>query len=137
VNQDEVSDAALYKRNLSRGAGHKVCKRGYGANDPENIRIVNLKETDGLSFPKIMNILNKERLEAGKNPSLTVCAVMGRYNRTAPLLFQAQGRSFVPLSLRGGRNIPGDGGLSGKPVFNDGLDLELVHCVKVVDSQKW
>jgi hypothetical protein len=96
-----------------------------------------LKETEGYSFQEIMDILNQERLEAGKNPSLSICAVAGRYNRTAPLLFQAQGRNFVPLSLRGGRNLPGDGGSSGKPVFNDDLDLQLVDCVKVVDSKKW
>ena len=136
VPQDEVSDAALLKRGLKRGQGDKVAKRGYGANDPENIAIVNMKEQDNLSFEQIANILNTKRVEAGKNPNLTVTGCNGRYNRTAPLLFAAQGQEFVPLSQRKGHGKHG-GSLQDQAVFNNDTDIELVNCVKEVDSRKW
>ncbi|KAE8444523.1 hypothetical protein EG329_000507 [Mollisiaceae sp. DMI_Dod_QoI] len=134
VNQNEVSDAALMKRNLKRGQGEKVCKRGYGANDPENIAIVNLKEQDGYSFRDIVEILNEKRIREGKQPTLSVCGVTSRYNRTAPLLFQANGMTFVPLSKRRGG---GAGNPNGKPVWNDDLDIALVNAVKSVEATKW
>jgi hypothetical protein len=136
VPQDEVSDAALLKRGLKRGQGDKVAKRGYGANDPENIAIVNMKEQDGLSFEQIANILNERRVQAGKNPNLTITGCNGRYNRTAPLLFAAQGQEFTPLSQRKGHGKHG-ASLLDQAVFNNDTDIELVNCVKEVDSQKW
>ncbi|KAL2060939.1 hypothetical protein VTL71DRAFT_8991 [Oculimacula yallundae] len=136
VPQNEVSDAALLKRGLTRGAKEKVCKRGYGANDPENVNIVNMKE-DGMSFPDIVEKLNEVRVENGRNPSLSVCGVTSRYNRTAPLLFAAEGRQFIPLSKRGKGDVLADGPIAEKPVWNDELDLLLVKIAKDIDKEKW
>lgn len=139
VDQDEVTDAALLKRNIARGEGKKICKRSYGANDPENIAIVNMKENQNLSFAEIAQILNDQRVEQGKNPSLSSCGVNSRYNRTAPLLYASQGRAFVPLSQRkgAGRRAHGRSIRSSQFVWSQEADLELVKCVKEVDSARW
>ncbi|KAK0129107.1 hypothetical protein ONS95_001046 [Cadophora gregata] len=136
VPQIAVSDAALLKRGLTRGAKEKVCKRGYGANDPENVNIVNMKE-DGMSFAEIVEALNETRVANGHAPSLSVCGVTSRYNRTAPLLFAAEGKQFIPLSKRGKGQVLGDGPLYEKPVWNDQLDLVLAQVVKDIDKDKW
>ncbi|KAG4437557.1 hypothetical protein IFR05_006944 [Cadophora sp. M221] len=136
VPQTSVSDAALFKRGLTRGAKEKVCKRGYGANDPENVNIVNMKE-DGMSFGEIVEKLNLVRVENGRAPSLSVCGVTSRYNRTAPLLFAAEGRQFIPLSKRGKGDVLADGAITEKPTWSDDLDLVLAQCVKDIDKEKW
>jgi hypothetical protein len=136
VNQNQVSDASLKKRNLTRGEGDKLCKRGYGANDPENIQIVNLKETKGYTFSKIAEILNDQRIQAGNKPSMTACGVTSRYNRTAPLLFAAQGKDFVPLSKRRGRR-DAHGNPTGKPAWTPDLDVLLVEKVKEFEESRW
>jgi hypothetical protein len=138
INQDEVSDASLMKRNISRGMGKTICKRGYGASDPENIAIVNMKEFENLQFDEIARILNDKRVQEGKNPSLSAVGVNGRYNRTAPLLFSAQGQEFIPLSKRRGRGKEVyEASKKEPPVWNDQLDVILVNCVKKVDAAKW
>ncbi|OWP05564.1 hypothetical protein B2J93_7908 [Marssonina coronariae] len=138
VFQEEVSDAALMKRGLTRGKEDKVCKRGYGANDPENIAIVNMKEKDGLSFTQIVETLNNDRVASGKAPSLSVCGVTSRYNRTAPLLFAAEGKQFIPLSKRGkkGRNLA-DGPHEHRPVWSDSADILLVRAVQEDAKGRW
>lgn len=136
VPQNEVSDAALLRRNLSRGSGEMVIKRGYGANDPENIQIVNLRE-DGHSFSEIKEILNDVRVEKGKIANLSVDAVTSRYNRTAPLFFQAQGIQFVPLNQRPHNRAPNNGRHTGRPAWTQALDLKMVQLVQAYDYDKW
>jgi hypothetical protein len=138
VDQSEVSDASLLKRNIARGEGKKVCKRGYGASDPENIAIVNMKEFDDLSFEEIAKRLNEKRIAEGHEPSLSAIGVNSRYNRTAPLLFSAQGKEFIPLSKRKGKareifEANRDGVLE----WTNELDIALVGAVKEVDAARW
>ncbi|KAF8859094.1 hypothetical protein BDZ45DRAFT_689564 [Acephala macrosclerotiorum] len=136
VPQSEVSDATLKKRRLSRGEGDTVCKRGYGANDPENIAIVNMYDIEGKSFPEIVQTLNDERIARGHKPTLTVCGVTGRYSRNAPLLYQSNGMVFVPLSQRSKK--PGQNGQrTGQPVFDDNIDELLVKIVQDDEAEKW
>jgi hypothetical protein len=49
-----------------RGKEGKVCKRGCGASDPENIAIVNMYKKDGMSFEQIKNKLNADRVKTIK-----------------------------------------------------------------------
>jgi hypothetical protein len=138
VDQSEVSDASLLKRNIARGKGKKICKRGYGASDPENIAIVNMKEFDDLSFEEIAKRLNEKRIAEGHEPSLSAVGVNSRYNRTAPLLFSAQGKEFIPLSKRKGKareifEANRDGVLE----WTNELDIALVGAVKEVDAARW
>ncbi|EDN96970.1 predicted protein [Sclerotinia sclerotiorum 1980 UF-70] len=134
-----VSDAHLKKRGLRRPPpGEKVGKRSYGANDPENVAIVNMKENEGKSFAEIAELLNAKRVSAGKKPGLTVCGVNGRYNRTAPILFATQGLKFVPLSER--RKASGaakHGSSTSKAGWTAEAEDRLVDIVKQVEAEKW
>lgn len=139
VPQHKVSDAHLKKRGLTRAAaGENVGKRSYGANDPENVAIVNMKENDGMSFAQIAEVLNARRVDAGRSPNLTVCGVNGRYNRTAPILFAMQGIKFVPLSDRkkaGGAKLHGTS--TKKAGWSADAENKLVDIVKQIDAEKW
>jgi hypothetical protein len=140
IPEDEVTDAALLKRGLKRGNGAKVCKRGYGANDPENIAIVNMFEKDRMSFEAIMQKLNADRVENGKDPSLSANGVQTRYNRNAPILFSAEGKDFVPLGMRKRGQRMDDiypSGPKAKVAWNDHLDTALVMAVKDWENRKW
>ena len=138
VEQSQVSDASLLKRNIARGKGKKICKRSYGASDPENIAIVNMKEFDNLSFDEIARRLNDQRVQEGKEPSLSAVGVNSRYNRTAPLLFSSQGKEFIPLSKRRGKaREVYEASRDGIMEWNEQLDLTLVNAVKEVDAARW
>lgn len=140
VPEDEVTDAALLKRGLKRGDGAKICKRGYGANDPENIAIVNMFEKDRMSFEDICKKLNSDRIANGREPSLSANGVQTRYNRNAPVLFHAEGREFIPLGMRRRGQRMDDIEPSGprpNAAWNDELDTALVLAVKEWESRKW
>ncbi|KAF7956774.1 hypothetical protein EAE96_004101 [Botrytis aclada] len=139
VDQETVSDAHLKKRGLTRPPpGGKVGKRSYGANDPENIAIVNMKENQGMSFAEIAEHLNSEREKQGKKPDLSVCGVNGRYNRTAPILFATQGLKFVPLSERKkAKGAAAHGKSNNKAGWTVEAENKLVDIVKQVDAEKW
>ncbi|KAH6673557.1 hypothetical protein B0J14DRAFT_654218 [Halenospora varia] len=132
TDSENVSDASLLKRGLSRTDGPRVCRRGYGANDPENIAIVNLKEHEGLTFAEIRERLNDKRIKEGKTPSLSVTGVANRYNRTAPVLFSSQGLEFVPLSQR--KNKPGT---HSRVEWTNEDDLALVQSFNEYDHARW
>jgi hypothetical protein len=137
TDQEKVSDASLLKRGITRPPkGEKVCKRSYGANDPENVAIVNLKENTNMTFQEIVDKLNAERVRVGQDPKLTVCGANARYNRTAPIMFAAQGLHFVPLSERK-RNNRGHGRRTTKAVWNPEDDEALVETVKYINAEKW
>ncbi|KAF7872338.1 hypothetical protein EAF04_003261 [Stromatinia cepivora] len=139
VDQETVSDAHLKKRGLKRPPpGEKVGKRSYGANDPENVAIVNMKENEGKTFAEIAESLNAKRVSAGLKPGLTICGVNGRYNRTAPILFATQGLKFVPLSER--RKAGGaakHGSSTSKAGWTAEAEDRLVDIVKQVEAEKW
>ncbi|TGO92155.1 hypothetical protein BPOR_0009g00340 [Botrytis porri] len=139
VDQETVSDAHLKKRGLKRPPpGGKVGKRSYGANDPENIAIVNMKENQGMSFAEIAEHLNSEREKQGKKPDLSVCGVNGRYNRTAPILFATQGLKFVPLSERKkAKGAAAHGKSTNKAGWTVEAENKLVDIVNQVDAEKW
>lgn len=127
----------------SEASRNKVCKRGYGVNDPENIAIVNMYERDRLDFKKITEILNDKRIEVGKDPKLTDIGVHSRYNRTAPVIFKAQGLTFVPLARRKKRGMrlgdddPSLGLPTNTTIWNEHLDIQLVKIEKEVEASRW
>ena len=140
VPTDTVSDAYLQKRNLPRPAGAKIVKRASGANDPENLAIVNKYDYEQKSWEIIAKELNNERIELGRVPTLTSNSVILRYNRTAPIYYESIGEDFIPLKLRK------KGGLPGEPFqLKDRLlvkweqkhDDTLVRVVKQYDEAKW
>lgn len=136
VDQEEVPDSYLKKRNIPRGQGEKVCKRGYGANDPENIAIVNMKEA-GMSFKNIADELNQERIKDGRKPTLTICSVTSRYNRNAPLMFATLGKTFVPMSERRRGRVNEHGEPTGDISWDKDLDDELINCHREFEASRW
>lgn len=138
-DEEPMTAASMMKRDIVGKDGKKVTKRAYGANDPENLAIVNMRDAQGMSFDKIARELNAKRTEAGKVPSLTISGVNGRYNRTAPLICAAEGREFVSASQRRkGISNGGKTGIArGEEVWTEDLDRELVKLVKEYDARKW
>jgi hypothetical protein len=149
-DDDEVEvpgDASLLKRQLNPTKRGKPA-RAHGANDPENIRIVNMRDEDGMRFDRIAAILNAERFKKGLEPKLTTNSVNGRYNRNAPLLYAASGRRFIPPGERRRKNLPRGGGhrenhgsdyerASQADVWTNDRDVELVRLVKEYEEKKW
>jgi len=134
VPDEEYTDAALMKRGLGRNISGRVQKRAYGANDPENIEIVNLKENQGWGWERIVKHLNDKRIQAGKQPSLSLTCIHSRYNRTAPLLYASQGIPFIPLSKR---RKNGASPLPNMVPFTNEEDLAVVSAVKQYEANKW
>lgn len=141
---ERVSKAALLKRGLEEGEEETVLHRGYGASDPENIEIVNLKDAKGYSFVEIADILNRKRVAEGRDPKLTSTACNGRYNRTAPIIYESRGEEFVPISQRKKSNpasarhgMPRDPGYLDGASWNGELDEVLVEIVRQYDKEKW
>jgi len=140
VPTETVSDAYLQKRNLPRPIAAKIVKRASGANDPENLAIVNKYDFDQKSWEVIAKELNEERIRLGRVPTLTSNGVILRYNRTAPIYYDSLGQNFIPLKLRK------KGGVPGEPFeFKDSLlvkwepkhDDTLMRVVKQYDEAKW
>jgi hypothetical protein len=133
VPTSSISDAALLKRGLKRSKNAVMSKRSHGPNDPENILIVNLRENEKKSWPDICLILNERRIKEGKTPSFTPNGCHNRYNRNAPILFAAEGKEFVPVSLQ--RKLKKNP--KGPMKWDDDTDTLLIQCVKEVESHKW
>jgi hypothetical protein len=110
-----------------------MSKRSHGPNDPENILIVNLRENEKKSWPEICQILNERRIKEGKTPSFTPNGCHNRYNRNAPILFAAEGKEFIPVSVQ--RKL--EKNPNGPMNWDDETDTSLILAVKEVDSQKW
>lgn len=134
-----VRDASLRKRKLSRPKNGKGSMRAHGANSPENIAIVNMKDVEGKSFKEIAVIINEQRIREGKtSTTLNDTACNSRYNRTAPVLYAARGEVFVPISQRGSNWRPG------QPLRPRGIvqwdknkDDQMVQFAHAYDAEKW
>jgi hypothetical protein len=135
INEDDVTDEWLEKRGKQRsapqGSGRKIPKRSCGANDPENIAIVNLREQNDMSFQEIAKVMNERRTKKGRDPRLTSTSVANRYNRTAPLLFAAIGMKFVPLSQRK------KGYQYSEVHWTPQMNKTLLRAIKRVEASKW
>jgi hypothetical protein len=133
VPTSSISDAALLKRGLKRSKNAVMSKRSHGPNDPENILIVNLRENEKKTWPDICLILNERRIKEGKTPSFTPNGCHNRYNRNAPILFAAEGKEFIPVSVQ--RKLKKNP--KGPMKWDDDADTLLIRAVKEVDSHKW
>lgn len=130
------SDAALLKRGLKRAGAASYTKRASGPTDPENIRIVNMFDNEHRTWAEIADILNKDRVAAGLKPMFTQNGVHNRYNRNAPILYQAEGKTFVQICKRKEYDERGKR-KKDQYVWNADSDLLLVEAVKEVEAKKW
>lgn len=133
VPTSSISDAALLKRGLKRSKNSVMSRRSHGPNDPENILIVNLRENEKKNWPEICQILNERRIKEGKTPAFTPNGCHNRYNRNAPILFAAEGKEFIPVSVQ--RKL--EKNPKGPMNWDDETDTLLIKAVKAVDSEKW
>jgi hypothetical protein len=111
-------------------------KRALGPNDPENIQIVNMVDNEGMSWIDVCAKLNTERVKTGRKPTFTPNSVHNRYNRNAPILYEAEGKIWVPVNVRKKQGLMV--GAAGKlPFWNAERDAVLVECVKIFDEERW
>ncbi|OBT54614.1 hypothetical protein VE04_05056 [Pseudogymnoascus sp. 24MN13] len=81
-------------------AGKLPGRRSKGANDPENIAIVNWYDNYNMSFVEIAQRLNSRQEATGKPGTFTPNSIHNRYNRCAPIIYRANGRVFVAIKDR-------------------------------------
>jgi hypothetical protein len=82
--------AKMYKRKVKRT----------GAQDPENLFIVDAYENKNLDFHQIANLLNLQREARGEAGIFQANNCHNRYNRTAPFIFKANNKVFIPIKER-------------------------------------
>ena len=131
--QRPVTEASLLKRGLTKLGEATMSRRASGANDPENITIVNLVDNHGKKWSEVAEILNGARIAKGLQPSFTANGVHNRYNRNAPLLTAAEGREFIPVRERNSK-APNS---ATSPAWTPELDKLLVEIIQIVDAEKW
>ncbi|MCJ1298562.1 hypothetical protein MMC08_001352 [Hypocenomyce scalaris] len=93
-----ASTATQLKRNYAVAMGQNPSStvRLVAQHDPENHEIKRLRQRDKLKWGEIAEILNKQRITAGKTPSLTDNAVYSRYVRNGPRIAANEGESWDP-----------------------------------------
>jgi hypothetical protein len=138
IDADTVSKASLKKRDIPDTGAKKICTKTTGANDPENISIVNMKDIEGLTFEEIAARVNAKRIVDGKMPDMKPNAANCRYNRTAPHLYQMQGIPFVRLADRA--NADGKYKYTKEQeqlIWTDEMDQALVDIEHEYRVNKW
>lgn len=93
-----VAEASLAKRGLRRT--DRLSLKPNGASDPENLMIIHMFDVMKMTFGQIYKALNKRRIKAGGEPNFTKTSVHNRYNRNAPILYELEGREWIPLTQR-------------------------------------
>lgn len=134
VHSSSVSDASLLKRGMTRTSDALIVKRAMGPNDPENLKIVNMVDNLKMRWTEIADQLNKDRVAAGKAAKMTANCVHNRYNRNAPILFEAEGRTFIPIHLRKTHVAAKE---EDRFFWDADRDRMLVEAVKAVEAEKW
>ncbi|ELR04481.1 hypothetical protein VC83_01997 [Pseudogymnoascus destructans] len=88
--------AGSYQQKVGKPLG----RRSKGANDPENIAIVNWYDNYNMSFVDIAQRLNSRQEATGKPGTFTPNSIHNRYNRCAPIIYRANGRVFIAIKDR-------------------------------------
>lgn len=115
-------------------------KRAKGATDPENTQIVDLYDNHNWQFSAIAQYLNIEREKKGLMGRFTPNSVHNRYNRSAPIIYKADGRVFVAIKDRRHHTQDELDSLSGgvhTTVWNKQMDQVLKRVVADYDGDKW
>lgn len=136
IHSSQMSDAALLKRKLTRDENGYVSKRSCGPTDPENVAIVNMVDNLKMKWVDIAIRLNEERLKVGRTGKLTPNSVHNRYNRNAPIYYQAEDKAFIPICMRK-TYVPDPNQPQGRFHWDDERDRILVEAHNQVESEKW
>ena len=145
-----MTGSRQFKRHFDRAA-HRVkkpqqmvrkspSKKSKGAADPVNTQIVDLYDNHNWSFAEIAQQLNGEQEEKGMTGTFTPNSVHNRYNRSAPVIYRADGRVFVAIRDRRHRTQEELDSLScgaNSTMWNEHMDKVLVQMVAKYDADKW
>lgn len=115
-------------------------KNNTGAKDPINIQIVDLYDNHNWSFPDVADHLNKEREDRGLHNHFTPNSVHNRYNRSAPVIYKADGRVFVAIKNRRHHTQEELDDLSSginTTQWNSQMDQVLLQAVANYEAEKW
>lgn len=101
ADQPRESTAGELKRQLSAvtGINHANNKKLKGESDPENQKIYILRQKENMTFDEIAEIINSDRISAGKEGTITSAAAYNRYKRNSPLIAMYRGEVFKPCQL--------------------------------------
>ncbi|KAL5348250.1 putative ATP-dependent helicase IRC3 [Pseudogymnoascus australis] len=135
------SDRAAHRLGLSQlKVGNPIARKSKGANDPENVEIVNCYDNYRMSFQEIAQLLNRRQQAQGKPGSFTPNSIHNRYNRCAPIMYQAAGKVFVAIKDRKKHAPEEVDAMSNGPYSIEWTQLKddcLRRIVEEYESKKW
>lgn len=146
----EQMSSRQFKRHFDRAAhragssqqkvGTPQGRRSKGANDPENIDIVNWYDNHNMTFADIAQRLNGKQEARGQPGTFTPNSIHNRYNRCAPIIYRAHGRVFVAIKDRkkhAPEELEAMGYSSQSIVWNPLKDQFLRQMVEEYEAKKW
>lgn len=135
------SERAPHRLGLSQlKVGNPLGRKSKGANDPENVEIVNCYDNYRMSFQDIARLLNRRQQAQGKPGSFTPNSIHNRYNRCAPIMYQAAGKVFVAIKDRKKHAPEEVDAMSNGPYSIEWTQLKddcLRRIVGNYESKKW
>jgi hypothetical protein len=147
-SRGEPMSSRQFKRHFDRAAhragssqqkvGNPQGRRSKGANDPENIDIVNWYDNHNMTFADIARQLNGRQEARGQPGTFTPNSIHNRYNRCAPIIYRAHGRVFVAIKDRK-KHAPEELEAMGSQsiVWNPLKDQCLRQMVEEYEAKKW
>ena len=142
ADQSPESTAGELKRQLSSvtGINYANNKKLKGDSDPENQKIYILRQKENMNFDEIANIINADRISAGRVGNITSAAVYNRYKRNSPLIAMYRGEVFKPCKLdeeHGTLREFQRAELAAPSGFDDEEDKLLVKAVTEIKQEYW
>ena len=142
ADQSLESTAGELKRQLSSvtGINYANNKKLKGDSDPENQKIYVLRQKENLNFDQIADIINADRISAGRVGNITSAAVYNRYKRNSPLIAMYRGEVFKPCKLdeEHGTMREFQRAEQAAPAgFDDEEDKLLVKAVTEIKQEYW
>ena len=142
ADQSLESTAGELKRQLSSvtGINYANNKKLKGESDPENQKIYILRQKENMNFDQIADIINADRIAAGRVGNITSAAVYNRYKRNSPLIAMYRGEDFKPCKLDEEHGTMRDFQRAEQAApsgFDDEEDKLLVKAVTEIKQEYW
>ena len=142
ADQSVESTAGELKRQLSSvtGINYANNKKLKGDSDPENQKIYVLRQKENMNFDQIADIINADRISAGRVGNITSAAVYNRYKRNGPLIAMYRGEVFKPCKLDEEHGTTRDfqrAEQTAPSKFDEEEDKLLVRAVTEIKQEYW
>ena len=142
ADQSVESTAGELKRQLSSvtGINYANNKKLKGDSDPENQKIYVLRQKENMNFDQIADIINADRVSAGRVGNITSAAVYNRYKRNGPLIAMYRGEIFKPCKLDEEHGTMRDfqrAEQTAPSKFDEEEDKLLVKAVTEIKQEYW